>query len=84
MFRILFLMMHLKVKCCTRPFVCLFVLYKTPTLDDTRQPRINFFHVNIIRSLSVISIRFVRYLHKPSNLIRQEIISVFMDWRTER
>lgn len=70
LFHILFLMMHLKGKCCTRPFVRLFVLYRTPTVDDTCQPRINFSHVNVIRSQSVISIRFVRYLCKLSTLMR--------------
>lgn len=71
LFCLLFLMMHLKVKCCRRPSVQLLVLYKTPTLDDACQPRINFFHVNIIHSLFVILIRLVRYLHQPSTLGRK-------------
>lgn len=40
-------------------------------VDDICQPRINFFHVNVMCSQSVISIRFVRYLRKLSALMRK-------------
>lgn len=33
-------------------------------------PEFIFFHVNFVCSLPIISIWFVRYLHKPSALIR--------------